>query len=87
MIEILCRGHIAEICGWCFGCKKDDFNRECPHYSPTLLQTYEVEENQEIEQAERNIRYLVKAREAERGIRNALRMGITGDGIWTLFIN
>ena len=81
MIEILCRGLIAEICDWCFGCKKDDFNRGCPNYSPCIMQTYDVEENQEIEEAERNIRYLVKAREAEKGIKNALKMGITGGAI------
>jgi hypothetical protein len=76
-LEILCRGHIAQICGWCFGCKKDDYNRECPNYTPTILQTFDVEENQEIETAERNIQYLVRAR-AERGIRNAIRVGSTG---------
>ena len=79
MIELLCRGHITEICEWCSNCKKDDYNRECPSYTPTLLQTYEVGEN--IEEAERNLVYLVRAREAEKGIKNALRMGITGGGV------
>jgi hypothetical protein len=60
-LEILCRGHIAEICGWCFGCKKDDYNRDCPHYSPTILQTFDVEENRVIDLAEKNVDYLLSA--------------------------
>jgi len=73
-LEILCKGHITEICGWCFGCKKDDYNRECPNYTPTLLQTFNIQEN---EDTERNIQYLVRAK-AEKAIKNAIEAGLTG---------
>ena len=63
-LEILCKGHIAEICGWCSGCKKDDYNRECPHYFPTLLQIFDVEDKQ-IYSAEKDADYLLNTKMQE----------------------
>ena len=46
MIEILCEGHISERCEWCYLCKKDKYNVECPHYRPITIYNFDVDELQ-----------------------------------------
>jgi hypothetical protein len=45
-LETLCLGQITRTqspAGWCYGCLRDDKNKECPHYIPAKLYEFEVE--------------------------------------------